>query len=110
MDTIGLFLIAAVIGLGWWSAVGARTRARGAARRACRRAGVTFIDELAFRRLRPGRGATGRLCLKRRYRFEFIVRGDIRYTGDVFVEGQRVVSVDMEPYPFLSEPPDDPRP
>lgn len=100
MDIIGLFLLAAVIGLGWWSAVGARARARSAARRACRQAEVTFIDELAFQRLRLARGVAGSLCLKRTYHFEFVVRGDLRYTGNVFMEGQHVVSVDMDPYPF----------
>lgn len=105
LDTIGLLLMVATIGLGWWSAIGARTRARNAACRACRQAGVTFIDELAFRCLRAGRDASGRLCLKRQYHFEFIVRGDLRYRGIVLVEAQRVASVDLEPHPFDSWPP-----
>lgn len=106
MDIIALFLIAAVIGLGWWSIIGARTRARRAARRACRDAEVTFIDELAFRRIRIERGRSGRLSLRRYYDFEFVVRGDMRYSGTVIVEGQRVVSVAMDPYPFPAEPRD----
>lgn len=104
MNTIGLLLLLALIGLGWWNAVGARTRARRAARRACREADVLFIDELALRRLRLTRDPRSRLCLERDYGFEFIVRGDQRYAGAVVVQGQRVAAVHMDPYPFRPDP------
>lgn len=107
MDTVAVFLLVAVIGLGWWSAIGAKARARAAARRACRRAEVAFIDELAFQSLCIGRGAAGRLCLKRAYGFEFLVRGDLRYAGHVCLQGQHVVSVGMEAHPFQSHDPED---
>lgn len=100
MDFIPLLLALAVIGLGWWSALGARARARTAARRACTRAQVLFIDELALKRVRPGRGDRGQPCLKRDYGFEFTVRGERRYAGEVAVHGQQVVFVHMEPHPF----------
>lgn len=98
MHTIGWLLILSLLGLAWWNALGARTRARRAARRACKRAGVLFIDELALRRMRLGLAG-----LKRVYGFEFIVRGDLRYAGEVTVHGQHVVAVRMDPYPFEAE-------
>lgn len=102
MDTIGLLLIAALFGLGWWRAMGARNRARHTARRACRKADVLFLDEVAFKRITVGRGTRGQLCLIRTYVFEFIVQGNHRYAGAVTLEGQRVTSVYMEPHPLQS--------
>lgn len=87
-----------VLALFWWQSLGARWAARRAAIAACKEAGVTFIDELVFKRLSLGRGA-----LKRRYRFEFYQRGDRRYTGWVDLHGQRVVHVEMGPHPFTQE-------
>lgn len=99
MSNIAILLVLACIGLGWWSAIGARSAARNAARAACRRAGVAFIDELAFRKLSVGRDARGMLCLLRRYHFEFYVRGNLRYAGRVQMQARRVASVQMDPYP-----------
>ena len=89
----------ALLGLFWWSAMGARARARRAARRACDKAEVRFIDELAFHRIWFARNAGGRLCFIRRYGFEFYHRGDIRYSGTVDVHGQVVARVHLDPYP-----------
>lgn len=99
MHGIGALLILALAGLGWWNALGARTAARRAARAACVKAGVGFIDEVALRRIRPGRDARGNPCLKRVYGFEFFVAGDRRYAGEIALAGHRVVRVHMDPHP-----------
>ena len=102
MDNIAVLLVLATIGLAWWSAIGARNAARNAALKACKRAGVSFIDELAFRKLSVGRNVRGMMCLKRRYEFEFYVRGNLRYGGWVDMSARRVASVQMDPYPEAS--------
>jgi len=92
---IGLALIALV----WWSAMGAKARARAAARAACEDAEMLFIDELALKRLHLTRDAHGKRRLARRYGFEFYQRGDRRYTGTIEMHGQRVARVHMGPRP-----------
>ena len=92
---IGLALVALV----WWSAMGAKARARAAARAACEDAEMLFIDELALKRLHLARDAHGKRRLARRYGFEFYQRGDRRYTGTIEMHGQRVAHIEMEPYP-----------
>ena len=92
---IGLALVALV----WWSAMGAKARARAAARVACEDAEMLFIDELALKRLHLARDAHGKRRLARRYGFEFYQRGDRRYTGTIEMHGQRVAHIEMEPYP-----------
>lgn len=89
-----------VVALFWWNALGARTRARRAAMRACKDAQARFIDELAFRRVWLGRDDGGRLCLMRRYGFEFYRDGDRRYGGEIEMHGERVARVQLDPHPF----------
>ncbi len=99
MNNVAVLLALGLIGLAWWSAIGARNGARNAARKACDRAGVSFIDELAFKKLSVGRDRRGMLCIKRRYGFEFYVSGSLRYAGQVEMWARRVASIQMDPYP-----------
>ena len=96
---IGLALIALV----WWSAMGAKARARAAARAACEDAEMLFIDELALKRLHLARDAHGKRRLARRYGFEFYQRGDRRYGGIVDMHGLHVARVQLEAHPFSEE-------
>ena len=89
----------AVAALIWWSAMGARARARAAARAACDEADMTFIDELALKRLHIARDTHGKRRLARRYGFEFYQRGDRRYSGTIEMHGQRVARGHMGPRP-----------
>jgi hypothetical protein len=88
------------VALFWWSAIGARAKARRAAQRACADAELRFIDELAFQRIWLGRDAGGRLCIKRRYGFEFYQRGNRRYGGNIEMHAQCVARVHLDPYPM----------
>ena len=97
---IGLALIA----LAWWSAMGAKARARAAARAACDEAEMTFIDELAFKRIELGRNARGQWCVKRHYVFEFYHTGDRRYGGSVEMHAQHVARIQLDPYPVETAP------
>lgn len=100
LDLAPWLLAAAVIALIWWRAMGARSAARRAALKACEDADVTFIDELAFKRIGPRRDSRGAWHLARRYGFEFYERGDRRYAGTVEMHGQRVVNVFLGPRPL----------
>lgn len=103
MNSVGLLILLALGGLFWWESLGARTAARRAARRACADAGVGFIDEVAIKRMRPGRAPGGGFGLLRTYGFEFFVAGDRRYGGEVALQAHRVVRVTLEPHPFQHE-------
>lgn len=104
MNTLPWLLVAAVIALIWWHALGAKKAARRAARRACEDAEVRFIDELALQKLAPKRvkrrDGSRSWCIHRRYRFEFYWGGETRHSGQVDMHGQRVVSVRLDPYPL----------
>lgn len=94
-----ILLLLAVIGLLWWDALGAKWAARAAARRACRKANVRFLDEVALVHMRLARDADGRLKLRRDYGFEFCLEGELRYRGRVHMIGRRVLELSMDPYP-----------
>lgn len=99
MDSFPTLLLLALIGLGWWNALGARNTARRAAQAACNQAGVAFIDELALQRLSVVRDRRSLLCLNRVYGFEFYVRGNVRYAGEIQMRARYVARVQMDPYP-----------
>lgn len=104
MDILPWLLAAVIVALAWWHALGAKMAARRAALRACRQAEVRFIDELALQKLTLSRarlrGGRRPWCLRRVYRFEFYWGGEMRHTGHVVMHGQRVASVQLDPYPL----------
>lgn len=103
MHDLGLLLVLAIIGLIWWNTLGARTRARRAARNACKQVDVRFIDELAFQRVRLVRDRQNLVAIIRTYGFEFFVLGDRRYGGQVTMRGHRVDEIRMDPHPFTAD-------
>lgn len=107
LDTLPWLLAAVLVSLAWWSAIGAKTKARRAARRACDEAEVRFIDELALQRLYPARityrNGHRTWRIRRVYRFEFYWDGEMRHAGQVIMHGQGVVSVQLDPYPLHTD-------
>lgn len=91
----------AIAGLGlaawfWWEGLQKREIAMRAARLACQRAGVQFLDEtVSLGQLRPRRDDDQRMRLYRRYHFEFSDTGDNRLTGLVYLLGNRVLDVNL---------------
>lgn len=104
LDVLPWLLAAAVAGLIWWDALGAKVKARRAARRACHEAEVRFIDELALKRLHIARrgyqGGRRTWGVRRVYGFEFYWGGAMRHAGHVVMHGQRIVAVHLDPYPL----------
>lgn len=94
----GLVAIAGLAWL-WFDSMRARERALAAGALACRREGLQFLDEtVECVSLRPVRTASGRVALRRVYRFEFSDNGDNRRAGSVAMQGGDVESLDMEPF------------
>lgn len=84
-----LVLLTAAVAF-WFDAAGARERARGVCKRACRGLGVQLLDDtVALKRLRPGRNARGRVCLVRDFRFEYSPDGAKRERGLLRLRGRR---------------------
>lgn len=103
MDLADLLLVSLLAALAWFwlDSLRAREAARNAGKRACRSAGVQFLDDtVAVAALALERDAQGRLAIRRTYRFEFSDTGDNRLEGRLILLGARVESVDMEPYRF----------
>lgn len=83
----------------WYLNDGLKTRERvlHAARNACARLHVQFLDQsVAQARLGWGRDDRGRVRLLREYRFEFSLNGSDRYAGRITCLGQRVVALSLD--------------
>lgn len=98
MHEIIILIILALIARAWWDFLGAKRRAQQAARTACRKADLQFLDELALARLRVEWHHSGPL-IRRRYNFEFCVDSPDRYSGWVDMLGHRILHVELEPHP-----------
>lgn len=98
---VSLLELLAVLGLGggvwfWLDSLKAREAGIEAARRACLREAVQFLDETVVGRgLRLARDDDGRVVLRRAFEFEYSVSGDDRHAGSVVLEGREVVLVDV---------------
>lgn len=80
----------------WFDSLTARETGIEAARRACLREGVQFLDETVVGHgLRLARDENGRVVLRRAFEFEYSVSGDDRHAGSVVLEGREVVLVDV---------------
>lgn len=93
-------LILIVAGLWFWvDSLRARERALAAARSACERNGLQFLDEtVAGSGLRLARDDSGRIQLRRVFVFEFSDTGNNRRHGSITLLGAQVQDVYTEPY------------
>lgn len=97
-ESIALAGIAAA-GWFWYDSMRARERAVRAGRGACEREGLQFLDDTVLcTRTRPTRDAEGRVTLRRVYTFEFSDDGERRRAGSIVVVGDRLESLEMEPF------------
>ena len=82
----------------WLTMDGMRTRELGivAARRACEREGLQFLDETVARaKIRFSRNSLGQLQFRRVYSFEYSVSGYERYPGTLAMVGHEVELIDL---------------
>lgn len=87
-----------VLALLWKMGTDARTAAGDAARAACADAGVQWLDgAVVLQTWRFARGDDGRLCLHRRYAFDYSDDGLARRQGFVILRGVDVELVGLGP-------------
>ena len=91
-----LLLLLAGLAWFWWDGLQKREIALAAARLACDKAGLQFLDaSVALRKLRLRRDEMQRARFYREYAFEFSTQGDDRQPGRVWLLGPRVTSVTL---------------
>ncbi len=96
-----LFFLVALLWF-WMDSLRALELARNAGKQACSDAGVQFLDDMVSgTSLALVRNESGRLVIRRSYRFEFSETGNSRLEGRLTLLGVKVESVTMEPYKIL---------
>jgi len=89
--------IIALLALFWLDSLRARETATRAAREACERMGVQFLDDtVALAKLRLRRDRGGRARLARIYGFEFSPDGSTRSRGHVLILGWHIETLHLE--------------
>ncbi len=97
MSQLFVVLIVASIAAWWWNSMQAREIASRAARQACRTFDTQLLDDtVALRSVRPRRDDSGRMTLRRVYRFEFTRSGGERFYGYTTLLGRRVIDVHLD--------------
>lgn len=103
-ELLALLLGAAVVWL-WMDSIRVRELAVHAAFQACADDGVQLLDEtVAIRSLGLARDGDGKVCLVRKYGFEFSDTGENRRSGWLVLRGQEIEALHLQtsPYPIQS--------
>jgi hypothetical protein len=96
---IALLIAMAALVWFWLDSMHTHDLAVTAGKQAAEQHGLQFLDDtVAFSKLRAGRDASGRVKLKRTYRFEVSDTGADRLICSVTLLGHRIDSTDMPPY------------
>jgi len=91
-----------LIGFYWSNAMKAREIAFIAVNVYCQKMDVQLLDEyVALIGIWPKRDDDGKIKAWRSYQFEFTSTGDERYNGKVVMMGDKVLSIQLEPYRIL---------
>jgi hypothetical protein len=83
----------------WVLALRIKEIAHKAAESHCEQMQVQFLDQTVFlKKLGFKRNSRGQLSIWREYYFEFTSTGEDRYFGRVFMLGNRIESVNLDPH------------
>ena len=94
LELMAVLLLGAMLWF-WFDSLKARESGLAAARRACQREGLQFLDETVVGHgFKFARDDKGYLVLRRGFDFEYSLSGDDRYLGAVIIEGRDIVLVD----------------
>ena len=97
-EALALVLAVALVWF-WVESMRAREQALEAAMQACERDGLQFLDAAAVCiAIRLARDESGRMGIRRTYRFEFSDDRFSRREGTVVLQGAEVESVTLEPF------------
>ena len=94
--SLSLFVLLALVAAiaFWFSGRAAAENATVHGQRACKHAGVQWLDQSVHQvRLRMGRDAHGRLHWQRQYRFEYSDGGEDRHAGLITMLGSQLESL-----------------
>jgi hypothetical protein len=100
MTPLEFALVLAAAAAAWlvWQSLRAREAANAAIRRICAQHGLLFLDDtVALESMWPVRDDSGRMTLRRVYRFDYSDSGHDRRTGSVTVVGASVHEVRIDP-------------
>ena len=93
----GAILLLAAACLWWMSAMWARDLARQLAGGFCQRQNWQLLDQtVTLSAMWPTRNDDGRLCWRRRYRFDFSPDGGQRHSGELVIVGHRPARITAE--------------
>ncbi len=91
-----LIVIAALVWF-WSDSVSARELAIARCQRACKEVDVQLLDQtVRLARITIARMATGRMQLRRHYRYDFSINGQDRYQGRISMLGRRVEHIHLD--------------
>lgn len=97
-----LLVVTAIAVWFWLDSLKAREIGISAARHACDREGLQFLDETVVGRLLPpARDDAGALRLRRVYTFEYSDTGDNRRSGSVSMLGHEVELLHVRPHLYV---------
>jgi hypothetical protein len=102
MDMVSLILFLSGLLWFWFDSLRALEVARNCAKQVCLDANVQFLDDTVAKVAQTlARDASGRRALRRAYRFEFSETGNTRLEGRLVLLGDKVESVELEPYQII---------
>ncbi|MGH1486052.1 MAG: DUF3301 domain-containing protein [Cellvibrionaceae bacterium] len=103
LNDIFLFTLVAIVVYFFWTHANMSRVARAAARRYCEKEGVQFLDQnVLLKNISIKPSPHSLFALRRAYRFEFSSVGDTRYEGNIFLMGNRIEHIELQPYKTYS--------
>lgn len=105
MESLILLLVIAAFAWFWLDSIKTREIAVSAARTACARESLQFLDDtVAQQGLRFVRNDAGHLILQRGFSFEFSQTGDDRHPGLVILQGRQITLLQTLVRPYDAAP------
>jgi len=99
IDPLIWLILSVLVAFYWVHAVRSKEIANKAAEQHCQSMQVQFLDQTVFlKKLSFKRNKRGSLGFMREYYFEFTVSGEDRYFGRVFMLGNRIESITLDPH------------
>ena len=96
---MALFFLLLMLASMIWKHLDASRIAKFYAKKYCDKEGVQFLDQnVILKRLKIAKSPHSLFAFKRHYSFEFSSVGDRRYSGDIYLLGQRVIHIELEAY------------